>query len=62
MNEPTNKTGRVASLDALRGFDMLWIMGGNTIIIGLATLTGWPFLEAAARQMEHVSWHGFAFY
>ncbi|MFN8206376.1 MAG: DUF5009 domain-containing protein [Bacteroidales bacterium] len=55
-------TQRLASLDALRGFDMLWIMGGNTIIIGLASLLGWGPLNWLAGQMEHVEWHGFAFY
>ena len=53
---------RLLSLDALRGFDMFWIMGGEGIFIGLATLTGWPVFEWCARQLEHVEWHGFVFY
>jgi hypothetical protein len=36
---------RLYSLDALRGFDMFWIMGGEGIFIGLASLTGWPVLK-----------------
>ncbi len=55
-------SGRLQSLDALRGFDMFWIMGGRHIFLGLATLTGLPFFEAIANQMKHVAWHGFAFY
>jgi predicted acyltransferase len=56
------KQERLLSLDALRGFDMLWIAGGEYLIITLATLTGWPFLQWAAGQMEHVEWEGFHFY
>ena len=53
---------RLYSLDALRGFDMFWIMGGESIFIGLASLTGWPIFQWWAEQLEHVPWHGFHFY
>ncbi|MGB4292874.1 MAG: DUF5009 domain-containing protein [Bacteroidales bacterium] len=53
---------RLQSLDALRGFDMFWIMGGEAIFAGLATLTGWPVFKWCAEQLEHVQWHGFHFY
>jgi len=62
MIEKYTKSNRLMSLDALRGFDMFWIMGGNTLIIGLAALTGWPFFDWASGQMDHVEWNGFAFY
>jgi predicted acyltransferase len=55
-------TKRLYSLDALRGFDMFWIMGGESIFIGLASLTGWPILKLWATQLDHVPWHGFHFY
>jgi len=46
------------SLDALRGFDMLWIMGFATAVTSLCSLLGakdcW-----LATQMSHVAWHGF---
>ncbi len=54
--------GRLYSLDALRGFDMFWIMGGEGIFIGLASLTGWPVFQWWAEQLEHMPWHGFHFY
>jgi len=54
-------SSRIISLDALRGFDMLWIMGGGTVFIGLAQLTGWPVLEWWAGQLKHADWHGFHF-
>jgi predicted acyltransferase len=57
-----NKPKRLYSLDALRGFDMFWIMGGEAIFAGLASLTGWPVLKWWAVQLEHVQWHGFHFY
>jgi predicted acyltransferase len=37
-------------------------MGGESIFIGLATLTGWPFLQWGASQLHHVVWNGFHFY
>jgi predicted acyltransferase len=53
---------RLVSLDALRGFDMFWIMGGEGIFIALASLSGWPVFKWCAEQLEHVPWHGFHFY
>jgi predicted acyltransferase len=53
---------RLYSLDALRGFDMFWIMGGEGIFIALASLTGWPIFKWCAQQLDHVPWHGFVFY
>ena len=60
QSKPVSK--RLHSLDALRGFDMFWIMGGESIFTGLATLTGWPVFQWWASQLEHVEWHGFRFY
>lgn len=57
-----NVSKRLYSLDALRGFDMFWIMGGEGIFIALATLTGWPVFEWCSKQLHHVPWHGFVFY
>lgn len=53
---------RLVSLDALRGFDMFWIMGGEGIFTGLALLTGWPVFKWFDEQLTHVAWHGFHFY
>ncbi len=63
MNSQTKTPSkRLLSLDALRGFDMFWIMGGGTISVGLSTLTGWPVFEWWTDQLKHVDWHGFRFY
>jgi predicted acyltransferase len=54
--------GRLLSLDALRGFDMLWIIGGSGIISALANYTDAGWLQVLKGQMEHVTWNGFHFY
>lgn len=53
---------RLYSLDALRGFDMFWITGGQKLIFALVTVTGWPLFTWMNGQMHHVEWNGFAFY
>lgn len=61
-NQPKSESKRLYSLDALRGFDMFWITGGEAIFAGLASLTGWPVFNWCAMQLEHVQWNGFHFY
>lgn len=58
----TTRKARLLSLDALRGFDMFWIIGGDKLIIALATLQGMAWLQPVAAQMRHVPWEGFHFY
>jgi predicted acyltransferase len=53
---------RLHSLDALRGFDMLWIIGGNAIVVAWADSNDWAWLDWAKSQTEHVEWHGFSFW
>src|SRR3954463_1431108 len=53
---------RLVSLDALRGFDMLWIIGGVPILNEAAKLSGWPWLNWLSGQMHHTDWDGFALY
>jgi len=57
-----NSTGRLASIDALRGFDMLMISGGGAFIYLLRGKTGIGFIDAVAAQFEHPEWNGFTFY
>ena len=51
---------RLMSLDALRGFDMLFIMGFASLVVAVCGL--WPsaVTDAAAASMSHVAWDGFA--
>lgn len=53
---------RLMSLDALRGFDMFWILGGEAIFAALVTLTGWRGWLWFDGQMQHSEWNGFTFY
>ena len=53
---------RLTSLDALRGFDMMWIIGGDAIGSALAGLKGGVVVHFLAREMEHAEWDGFFFY
>src|SRR5512133_1639001 len=52
---------RLLSLDALRGFDMFWIVGGGALIQTLFKLFPALWLQSIAAQMEHVPWAGFHF-
>ena len=60
-NTAETKT-RLLSLDALRGFDMFWIIGGDALFRSLAEVTNWGWAKAWAAQLEHVEWAGFHFY
>jgi predicted acyltransferase len=53
---------RLFSLDALRGFDMFWIMGGEEIFHTMAKATGSPFWGSIANQFTHPDWNGFHLY
>lgn len=52
-------SGRLTSIDALRGFDMFWIMGGGLVVQALLTAFLHPVPEAVGRQFTHVPWAGF---
>ena len=56
----TENSKRLLSLDALRGFDMLFIMGLSVVITSLCNAFGLGDGCWLARQMRHVAWHGFA--
>ena len=53
---------RLPALDALRGFDMFWLIGGELLPAALFAWTGWSVFNLVAQQFEHSAWHGFAFY
>ena len=50
---------RLFSLDALRGFDMLFIMGLSSVMTGLCIAFGFDDGCWLVRQMRHAQWHGF---
>lgn len=53
---------RLLSLDALRGFDMFWIVGADAFGGALAKLDGGPVAGFLVEQFEHARWVGFHFY
>ncbi|HEV3258836.1 MAG TPA: DUF5009 domain-containing protein [Gemmataceae bacterium] len=55
-------TQRLVSVDALRGFDMFWIVGGDAVLKAWAHWAGWPPAKVVEDQLEHVPWAGFHFY
>jgi predicted acyltransferase len=57
-----SKKKRLLSIDALRGFDMFWILGAENLFAALFIITGWPILAVFAEQMQHTAWHGFSAY
>lgn len=56
----TAGTGRVMSIDALRGFDMFWIVGGTPLLLALGKLIVNPLPQWFTRQFEHMQWAGFS--
>ena len=56
------KLERVVSVDALRGFDMFWILGAEEIVKNLARAFPNRVTAFLANQFEHVEWAGFRFY
>jgi predicted acyltransferase len=55
-------TGRVASVDALRGFDLFWIIGAEAILKSLDRILNTPVTGFISTQLDHVTWTGFRFY
>ena len=53
---------RLFSLDALRGFDMFWIMGAEGIFHTLGKIHPNSFWKTLSNQFLHPDWHGFAAY
>lgn len=52
---------RLESLDALRGFDMLLIIGGTSLITSFINAMQWDSLSWLTDQFRHVPWHGITF-
>jgi predicted acyltransferase len=58
---PSPPAERLLSLDALRGFDMIWILGAEAVGAAVGRAGG-PGFRAFAAQFDHVDWVGFHFY
>jgi len=53
---------RITSVDALRGFDMFWIMGADALAYALHRFKPSRPTTFIADQLEHADWAGFHFY
>lgn len=56
------KSARIVSVDALRGFDMLWIIGGSEVVEQWAKISNARPIQLMASQLEHRQWEGFTCY
>jgi predicted acyltransferase len=61
---PSASSTRLLSLDALRGFDMCWILGLSTVVSQILnrSFPQSPVVTSIATQFKHVDWAGFRFY
>lgn len=67
--DPKAARPRLVSLDALRGFDMFWILGAGGMVLQIDEIvnhgvkpgerTGW--VHALSEQFKHKAWEGMAF-
>lgn len=55
-------SGRLTSLDALRGFDMFWIIGASALVKAFERMNDNPVTRFLSTQLQHVKWEGFRFY
>jgi predicted acyltransferase len=49
------------SIDALRGFDMFWIIGAESLVYALNRISGSKTTAFLAEELEHATWRGFHF-
>lgn len=60
--QPAVATQRLMSVDALRGFDMFWIIGADSLVYALHRLSPSKPTNFLADQLDHADWQGFHFY
>ena len=59
---PAPVSQRLRSVDALRGFDMFWIIGAEDLVHGLNKISNNDVARVMAEQLDHEDWDGFHFY
>ncbi|MDD5305665.1 MAG: DUF5009 domain-containing protein, partial [Elusimicrobia bacterium] len=58
--EKQSSAERILSVDALRGFDMFWIVGGVGVVHSLIEVFWNPLPPWLEYQFHHVDWQGFS--
>src|SRR5262245_56748525 len=59
LNSLPSPSPRLMSVDALRGFDMFWILGAGSVMDGLSKTSVSGFAHVMAEQLDHADWEGF---
>jgi len=60
---PVIPSRRIHSIDALRGFDMFFLMQEEpTLIMAVWSALRLPFRDVVAKQLDHTPWIGFTFW
>ena len=63
MNTPLSPvSGRLASLDILRGFDLFLLVFFQPVFVALGPRLNFPWLNDILYQFDHESWIGFRFW
>jgi predicted acyltransferase len=53
---------RLISLDTFRGWTMFWIVGGGSLMTGLAALGHNFLIDTIVYQLDHTPWQGLRYY
>jgi predicted acyltransferase len=62
VSSHNDSSNRILSIDALRGFDMFWIIGGSELAIAFLALSSSSWAQRLAAGFRHSAWNGFTFY
>ncbi len=62
LTQPAPPAERLLSIDALRGFNMFWIIGAERFVEALRHINSTGALGFVGYQLEHSPWQGFRFY
>src|SRR5258706_5665625 len=60
--EPSGGSRRLMSVDALRRFDMFWIIGADALVQALNRMSQTGPTKLLSYELKHAEWEGFHFY
>lgn len=59
MSDKREKPARLASLDILRGFDLLMLLFVQPVLVAVGRIYSAPWFDSMMRQLDHEVWEGF---